>query len=190
MTNVRSRSICWIPTWNKDHEGVGLEHLILGDRTADSIVLALDEEQGAFRLSYRLTWNETWQLCEADLAVATEHSSKSLSLRTDGRGQWCDGDGRVMGDLNGCRDIDIWPTPFTNTFPIRRERLTVGQRKQFRMAWVSAPTLTVEPQHQAYTRLSDRLYLFETLDGSGFNVQLTVDDEGTVLDYPNFFRRV
>ena len=45
-------------------------------------------------------------------------------------------------------------------------------------------------QPQAYTRLAERLYLFENLDGSGFRAQLSVDEEGIVLDYPDLFRRV
>jgi hypothetical protein len=86
--------------------------------------------------------------------------------------------------------LDIWPTPFTNTFPIRREPLTLGERRQFRMAWISAPDLVVRPQPQAYTRLADRLYLFENLDGSGFQAKLSVDGDGIVQDYPDLFRRV
>ena len=58
------------------------------------------------------------------------------------------------------------------------------------MAWISAPGLTVHSQAQAYTRLGDRLYLFENLDGSGFRAELPVDEDGIVLDYPNLFRRV
>jgi len=87
-------------------------------------------------------------------------------------------------------DIDIWPTPFTNSFPIRREPMAVGERRQFRMTWVFAPDLTVYPQPQAYTRLAERLYLFENLDGSGFRAELRVDEDGVVLDYPGLFRRI
>jgi hypothetical protein len=43
---------------------------------------------------------------------------------------------------------------------------------------------------QAYTRLGDRLYLFEALDASGFKAELAVDEEGIVLDYPQLFRRI
>jgi hypothetical protein len=87
-------------------------------------------------------------------------------------------------------DVDIWPTPFTNSFPIRRKRMEVGERRQFRMAWISAPAMTLQPQRQAYTRLADRLYLFENLDGSGFKAELPVDEDLIVLDYPDLFRRV
>jgi len=58
------------------------------------------------------------------------------------------------------------------------------------MTWVFAPDLTVYPQPQAYTRLAERLYLFENLDGSGFRAELRVDEDGVVLDYPGLFRRI
>jgi hypothetical protein len=190
MTKARYRTICWMPIWNKDREGVGLEHLLLSENVADSIILAFDEQHGPFRLVYRLTWDKLWRLRDADMAVETESFTRSLTLKTDGQGHWRHGDGRAIIDLDGCVDIDIWPTPFTNSFTIWREPMAVGERREFRTAWVCAPDLTVRAQPQAYTRLADRLYLFENLDGSGFRAKLPVDEEGIVLDYPDLFRRV
>jgi hypothetical protein len=190
MANPLCRTICWVPIWNKDREGLGLEHLLLAERWADSVVLAFDEEHGPFRLTYRLIWDESWRLRDAELIVATGRSTRTLSLRTDGQGNWRYCDGRPINELHGCVDIDIWPTPFTNSFPIRRETMAVGERRQFRMAWIFVPDLTVQPQSQAYTRRADRLYLFENLDGSGFRAELPLDEDGIVLDYPNLFRRV
>ena len=190
MPSSPCRTICWVPMWNKHREGLGLEHLLLAERTADSVVLAFDEEHGPFRLTYRLTWDESWRLRDAELAVATERCTRALSLRTDGQGHWRHGDGRAIDQLDGCVDIDIWPTPFTNSFPIRRAPMAIGERRPFRMAWIFAPDLTVHAQPQAYTRLADRLYLFENLDGGGFRAELPVDEDGIVLDYPNLFRRV
>jgi hypothetical protein len=190
MQGARCHTIGWTPTWNKKRQGVGLEHLILAEGVADSVVLAFDEDRGPFRLAYRLTWEESWQVREAELVVATETSSRSLRLQTDGQGHWRHGDGRAIDELDGCMDIDIWPTPFTNSFPIRREPMAIGERREFHTAWIGAPALTVQPQPQAYTRLGDRLYLFENLDGSGFRTELPVDEDGIVLDYPDLFRRV
>lgn len=187
------RTICWSPIWNASRVGVGLEHLLLTDGRADAVVLGFDEEQGPFRLTYRLRWDRQWRLREADLSLTTERARRDLSLRSDGQGRWHDGAGasaRVLADLDGCVDIDIWPTPFTNSFPIRRVPLAVGERQAFRMAWISALELVPRAQPQAYTRLADRLYLFESLDGSGFRAELPVDEEGIVLDYPGLFRRV
>lgn len=190
MARTDTRTLCWQPTWNPAHEGVGLEHLLLSDTEASAVVLAFDETSGPFRLSYRLAWGRSWQLRQADLLVDTDQASRALSLRTDGQGHWRDGHNRTLRELEGCLDIDIWPTPFTNSFPIRREPMAVGERREFRMAWVNAPELTVQAKPQAYTRLAERLYRFESLDGSGFQVDLPVDEDGIVLDYPGLFKRI
>jgi hypothetical protein len=154
------------------------------------MVLAFDERGHPFRLTYQLTWDASWRLREARMAVTTEHTMRSLHLATDGNGHWRDNDGRALAELDGCIDIDIWPTPFTNSFPIRRQPMAVGERREFVMAWVSAPELTVRPMRQGYTRLADRLYLFENLEGSGFRAELAVDEDGVVLDYQGVFRRI
>ena len=131
------RTVVWTPIWDKGREGVGLEHLLLREGAADSVVLALDERGRPFRLAYALTWDAGWRLREARLAVTTDEGARTLSLETDGRGRWRDDRGE-RPDLEGCLDIDIWPTPFTNTFPIRRRPLAVGERAEFVMAWVMA----------------------------------------------------
>ena len=186
----QTRTICWTPTWNAGQDSVGLEHLLLGKCEAESTILAIDEEHGPFRLAYRLDWDASWQLRNAELCVKTERFAGALRLETDGRGHWQYREGGTIGELEGCKDIDIWPTPFTNSFPIRRETMKVGERRVFRMAWIHALDLTFHAQPQAYTRISDSVYLFENLDGTGFRAELSVDDESIVLDYPELFRRV
>ena len=191
MVDSRCRAISWTPIWDESREGIGLEHLLLREGSADSVVLAFDEHGRPFRLAYQLTWDQSsWRLRDARLAVTTEPAMRSLRLETDGKGHWRDGEARVLPALDGCIDIDIWPTPFTNTFPIRRQPMAVGERREFIMAWVSAPELSVRPLRQAYTRLSDRLYVFENLDGSGFRAELPVDEDDVVLDYQGVFRRI
>lgn len=186
----QTRTICWTPKWNPSHDSVGLEHLLLSNGEADSTILAIDEEHGPFRLTYHLNWDTSWQLQNAELCVKTERFTGSLRLETDGQGHWQQSDGRAIDELEGCRDIDIWPTPFTNSFPIRREPMKVGERRLFRMTWINGLDLTFHAQPQAYTRLSDSLYLFENLDGTGFSAELPVDNEGIVLDYPKLFRQL
>lgn len=188
-----ARTICWVPLWNYTDAGTcgyGLEHLLLRDGQADSVILALDEARQPFRLAYTLNWDDAWRLHEADLHVTTEQYCRTLRLRSVGEGHWRDGEGKPLTHLDGCIDIDIWPTPFTNTFPIRREPMTIGDRRDVRVAWVRAPELTVTATPQAYTRIGERRYRFESLDGSGFQIDLAVDEQGLVLDYPELFRRL
>lgn len=190
MTDVSRRTVCWTAMWDNRREGPGLEHLLLGSHSADSVIIAFDEERGPFRLAYRLNWDDTWQLHDAHLVVSTPLMTHSLHLETDGCGHWRHHDGRVIAELNGCQDIDIWPTPFTNSFPIRRVSMAVGERQEFCMAWIFAPDLTLRLQRQAYTRVSERRYLFENLDGTRFEATLSVDADGLVIDYPHLFGRL
>lgn len=78
----------------------------------------------------------------------------------------------------------------TNSLPLWCEPLAIGERREFRMVWVNALDMTLYPQAQAYTRLAQQRYRYETLDGSGFSAELPVDDDGIVLDYPGLFQRV
>jgi hypothetical protein len=185
-----SRTVWWSSSLNGDAGTTGLERLTLSEGLADSTLLAADPEFGPFQLNYRLAWDASWRITRADLRVTTAGPPRWLRLTADGDGRWTDETGGRIASLDGCVELDIFPTPFTNTFPVRRQAMKVGERRQFRMAWILAPQLTVSPQEQAYTRLAERLYLFESLDGSGFRAELTVDEDGLVLDYPGLFRRV
>jgi hypothetical protein len=40
-----TRTICWTPIWNKEREGLGLEHLLLTAGMADSVVLGFDRRR-------------------------------------------------------------------------------------------------------------------------------------------------
>jgi uncharacterized protein len=184
-----TRAICWKPLWNNRAKGLGLEQLLLSSRSANSVLLAFDEDAKPFCLRYELHWDEAWNLRSADLVVQSATGTRSLQLFVDGKGRW-HGGSEDLARLNGCIDIDIWPTPFTNSFPLWRTPLAVGERREYRMAWVSAPDLSVQAQPQAYTRMAEWQYRFENLDGSGFSAELTIDADGLVLDYPDFFTRI
>lgn len=186
-----ARAICWAPLWNAKVPGAGMEHVLLQEGRADGLVLAFDDEEGPFRLHYHLHWNPgTWQLCSADLHAQSAAGARVLTLRTDGQGCWMDAHGKPIATLDGCRDIDIWPTPFTNTFPIRRQSLTVGQRCETRVAWIGAPRLEMRAERQAYTCLDPQTYLFETLDDPSFRAHIEVDAEMIVTHYEGLFRRI
>jgi hypothetical protein len=188
MQNKAPHSVCWTPTWSRN--GLGFEHVLLAENTADSSLLAFDDDGEPFRLRYRLRWSDSGLLQQAELETLKGTQARSLSLNADGHGRWRNALSHHLSSLDGCLDIDIWPTPLTNSFPIWRSHLKIGQRQEFRMAWVSAPDLTVVAKQQAYTRLEERLYLFESLDGTGFKATLPVDGDGFVVDYPELFSRV
>lgn len=183
-------TVCWAPLWSPGYENLGLEQVELRPHCADSAMLACTEDGRPFRLGYRLAWDREGRIREADLDVRIDGASRALRLRADGEGHWRQAQGAALPELDDCIDIDLWPTPLTNRLPLWRSALRIGERREFRMAWLPASALTWQAQHQTYTRLQDRLYRFESLDGSGFQAELPVDGHGLVLDYPDLFRRV
>lgn len=184
------RTICWVPTWNRARPGVGLEQVRLDDGAADGTILGFDDRGRPFELAYALRWDPGWRIRSAAFELVRAGGSRTLALASDGHGRWTRGDGTSLPALDGCLDVDLWPTPFTNTFPLRRAPFAIGERREIRVAWLDGLELTVTPQAQAYTRLAAQRYRFEALDGSGLEVELPVDEDAIVRDYPGLFQRV
>ncbi len=95
--------------------------------------------------------------------------------------------------MNGCIDIDISATPFTNTIPIRRLLLKAGESKEIKVVYVDIYNYNLRPVNQRYTCLNSNIngykYRYENLN-NGFTAEFFVDKEGFVIDYPDLFKRV
>jgi uncharacterized protein len=109
---------------------------------------------------------------------------RALTLTRDPKGNWTV-DGRKVRALKGCTDVDLGISPATNTLPIRRLRLGVGQMKEIKAAWVLFPALTVEKATQAYTRLDEFTYRYAS---GTFEAELVVDDDALVASYAEWRR--
>ncbi len=86
-------------------------------------------------------------------------------------------------------DVDISVTPSTNTLPIRRLALAVGEGRDVTAAWVRLPQLIVEPLPQRYVRIADRQYRYESRGGA-FTAALDIDELGLVTQYPPAWAQV
>jgi uncharacterized protein len=187
------RQVMWSP-WTSP----GLEHLHLlaeSDGTvADGLILGVND-QGPFRVRYEIRCDSLWKLRAVHVSLLGD-SSRFLHLLTDGEGAWSTENGDMLPTLRGCCDVDISATPFTNTLPIRRVTLQAGSSVTLRMAYITVPHLQVEVAEQRYTCLettsSGGQYYFESLEQgvATFTVQLQVDQDGLVMDYPELFKRV
>ncbi|MDR5857390.1 putative glycolipid-binding domain-containing protein [Caballeronia sp. LZ062] len=173
--------------WSQ-RDGAGLEHLVLDSR-ADGVVIESvivgEGDAGAFGMTYRIECDARWQVTR--LAVKLAGGASIELLREE---QWTDEHGAPQDALRGCIDVDIIATPFTNTLPIRRLNLQPGERREIRVVYVRVPEMTVSAVAQAYTCLErNRRYRFEGLD-TGFDADITVDEDGLVTDYPGLFERI
>ena len=112
-----------------------------------------------------------------------------LELFADGAGNWSDVRAEPLPALRGCLDLDLWPTPLTNSLPVWRTPWTDNTPQHFRMAWVDGDQMTVHPEQQTYTRLDSTHFRFQS-DNGGFERVLELDSHGLVLTYPGLFERI
>lgn len=184
------RIISWLPCTGKGTERL---HLTVDSDSvlADSTVVG-EEDGQAFRLRYTIRCDGVWRV--RNLSVRLQDDERpSLHLQTDGAGHWSTNSGQPVPSLDGCIDVDITATPFTNTLPIRRLQLQPGESSELLVAYIVIPALTFRPARQRYTCLETHAqgatYRYEGLE-SGYTNELTVDADGLVIDYPRLFTRV
>ncbi|BAN01416.1 putative glycolipid-binding domain-containing protein [Ilumatobacter coccineus] len=139
------------------------------------------------RVSYVLRLTATWQVTQ--FLLFRDQDEPDLWLGTDGAGRWGEVNGAHRPDLDGCSVLDLGCTPFTNTLPIRRLTLDVGDGADITAAVVDVETLGVAPVKQRYEHLAPQRWRYSNLD-SGFSTEIAVDEYGLVHDYPEEFRRV
>lgn len=145
-----------------------------------------------FGCSFAVDVDDGWLTCGAVVRVVAGGGERELSLTVDDGRRWLV-DGVHRPDLDGCLDVDVAATPLTNTFPIRRlAHLTVGEEATTPVAWVDVPTLTVTRVEQGYRRLPDvdGLAAWAYRDDAHGRFELRVDEEGVVVEYEAFARRV
>lgn len=90
---------------------------------------------------------------------------------------------------SGIHDVDLQVTPATNTLPINRLGLKMGESREIDVVWIGFPALTVDRQGQKYSRNGERNYTFE-IPSTGFKAQLAVDKLGFVINYDTLWHRL
>src|SRR5215469_1380984 len=178
------RSAHTVARWT-NWEGEGLEHLVLRQAVsgivAESAVIGTADKRW-FALRYRIDCDRSWRVRKVALElVGTNHSSEFTS---DGGEQWFDQHRRTaMPRLAGAIDVDISATPFTNSLPIRRLNLRVGESTEISALYFLVPALKVSLDRQRYTRLDRRHFRYESVD-SDVRRDIEIDGAGLVVSYP------
>jgi uncharacterized protein len=184
------RKIIW-----SNQAATGLEHFYLrrgsDEITADGLVIGV-EEKVAFRIRYKIHCDLRWHVRKV-VVESLDENEQTISFVSDGFGNWTDKSGNPLSELQGCFDVDITATPFTNTLPIRRLSLMSGESAEIKVVYFTIPEMQVSVEPQRYTCLETSSaggkYKFESLNG-GFTAVITVDADGFVEDYPELFKRV
>jgi hypothetical protein len=144
-------------------------------------------EVGREAVSYVIRLSPLWQVRQ--FLLFRDQDEPDLWLGNDGAGRWGEINGSHRPDLDGCIDVDLGCTPFTNTLPIRRLQLDVGDGAEITAAMIDEGTLGIVPVQQRYERLAPHRWRY-TNGTSGFTTEFATDEYGLVYDYPDAFRRV
>jgi hypothetical protein len=164
---------------------VGDSHRIDGSTTAV-------EDGAAWAVGYSIGLDREWVTRTARVRARTEAGTRALALEADGAGHWRV-DGAAAPELDGCLDVDLESSAFTNALPVHRLRLAPGEESQAPAAYVRALDLSVQRLEQGYVRLEDdgtRERYDYAAPAFEFACRLVYDESGLVLDYPGIAVRV
>lgn len=179
-----------VVTWRR-LESPGTEHCELWESTEGPLftgTVVLVSEGLPLLVRYTVACDPNWNTREARLSLHQGGTRRTLLLQVDDHQRWWR-DGRELPELRGCVDVDLSVTPSTNTLPVRRLGLEVGQARDVTAAWVRLPDLSLERLEQRYTRLSTTRYRYESAGGSFF-AEVDTDALGLVTHYPDGWERV
>lgn len=179
--------IFWRPSVRNGYEHL---QLIRDDQriTVDSLVIGRADEQTIFRVKYKITLDTNWSV--RAVTIRCIDKGTSLQLTSNGKGEWTDEHGKVIPALEGCIDIDISCTPFTNTLPIKRLVYEPSKQQEIAVVYISVPDLGYRQVKQGYTLMETNMNesIFQYQSGS-FIENIKVDSEGLVAEYPQLFIR-
>jgi len=185
-----------IAAWRHVDARVGFEVLFLrreGDRYhLDGHSTAVQEGE-AWGIRYALELDTDWATRAAHIVGQSAMGMNEVRLEGDGRGMWRV-DGRPTSQLDGCLDVDLEASAATNSLPVRRLGLRVGEGADAPAVYVRAPILRVERLEQSYARIpndGDQRARFDYVAPAfDFKAVLVYDRFGFILDYPGIAVRV
>jgi len=181
--SAMTETILWRRIDVPGHEIATLEVLDNGWKLAGTAIFFCPN--APTRLDYVVICDELWRTRSAQVKGIIGSRTIELAISVDAERRWYR-NGSEFVAVEGCMDVDLGFSPSTNLLPIRRLALPVGGQAEVRAAWLPFPSLELEPLQQAYGRLGETTYRYES--GGSFARTLELNSTGFVVCYPGFWR--
>lgn len=140
------------------------------------------------KITYRVECDSQWRTRHAEVLQEQVGKISGLTLDVDANQHWQENQKPLLF-ADGLFDVDFEISPTTNTLPIHRLNLKVGESVESTAVWVRFPSLKLERLKQRYTRIGDGCYRYEAPE-FGFQAQLEVDEAGLIAKYGDLWMRI
>ena len=158
-------------------QGPGIFEVAFVDLGDDRLTARGTQLRPGYSLSYVLETSPPFVSERLRAEVETEHGAGTLDLR---RGT------KPLKDE--VLDLDLQASPLFNSLPVLRDRLHEGgDAREYAMAFVNVPELSVERSLQRYVPLERGVVRFRA---GTFTADIEFDADGFVLRYPGLAERV
>jgi hypothetical protein len=151
------------------------------------------EDGEAWVVGYDIVVDETWRTTSARVWTRSRSGEREVTIQSVGSGRWSI-DGEPAAHLDGCVDIDLESSACTNTLPVHRLALDVGEAGESPAVYVRALDLDVERLEQRYRRVADdgtsRRTFHYAVPRFDYDDHLVYDSHGLVLHYPDIATRL
>jgi uncharacterized protein len=157
----------------------------------DGATAAVEDGQ-PWTVRYAITLDERWTVIRADVWSRSHAGEHRVRLAADGEGGWRVDDAPAP-ELDGCIDVDLESSACTNTIPVRRLHLGIGESADVPAAYVRSSARRVERLEQRYERVDDdgaqQRYDYRA-PRFDFQSRIVYDQTGLAREYPGIASRV
>jgi hypothetical protein len=170
--------------------------VVLGERglrAIGSVVSAAQDGIEAYTASYSLTTDEAGVVQRLTVRIARATGEQHVILTRSEEGIWLvdHGQGAARTNFGGALDVDLALSPLFNALPIRRLGLhRDAALHDLSVVFVALPSLEVCGVSQTYRTASLGDPGVVSISSDTWDVEITVDADGMVLEYPGLASRV
>jgi hypothetical protein len=158
-------------------QGPGLFEVAFVDLGADRLIARGTQLRKDYSLSYVLETSQMFVSEHLRAEVETVHGAGTLDLRR--------GTTPLKDDV---LDLDLQASPLFNSLPVLRDRLHEGgEAREYTMAFVRVPELSVQRSAQRYVPLGRGVVRYRS---GTFTADIEFDADGFVVRYPGLAERV
>ena len=181
---MTSHSILWRGLFLLGHEACRLFSKKTYWHLEGTAVFSYDQQPCC--LDYSVICDSDWHTRSGSVTGWLGNTIVEIELAVDPDHHWRV-NGRELPKVAGCIDLDLNFSPCTNTIPIHRLDLAIGQEAEVKAAWLRIPNFELESLHQLYRRLDESTYRYES-GGGQFIAELQVNQAGFVTNYPGLWQ--